>query len=180
MTALPKAYAWLSDVEQVPRTVAEGLKLLGTLEGAGAKNNPTILAWADEVGGNIDDVYKADSIPWCGLFAAVVCKRAGKDFPANALWALSWSAFGVPVDKPGLGDVLVFKREGGGHVGFYIGEDATAFHVLGGNQGDAVSITRVLKARLYAARRPRYTNTPAGVRPFRLANGGGAISTNEA
>lgn len=179
MSKIPAAYAWLADLEGIPRTIAEGVKLLGTIETPGGGNTAAILAWADEVGGNIDDVYKADSIPWCGLFAAVVAKRAGKTFPGNALWALSWSAFGVPVDKPGLGDVLVFKREGGGHVGFYVAEDAKAFHVLGGNQGDAVSITRILKARLYAARRPAYTVKPAAVRSY-VVKTGGALSTNEA
>src|SRR5688572_4140032 len=109
MTTLPKGYEWLAEVEGVQRTIAEGLKLHGIVEKPGSANNATIISWADEVGWKIDDVYKADSIPWCGLFAAVVCKRAGKHFPENALWALSWSAFGVPVDKPGLGDVLVFK-----------------------------------------------------------------------
>jgi cell wall-associated NlpC family hydrolase len=35
-----------------------------------------------------------------------------------------------------LGDVLVFRRGGGGHVALYVGEDEEAFHVLGGNQAD--------------------------------------------
>jgi hypothetical protein len=41
--------------------------------------------------------------------------------------------------------VLVFERPGGGHVGYYFGEDATAYHVLGGNQGDAVTIARIAR-----------------------------------
>jgi len=39
-------------------------------------------------------------------------------------------------------------------VGFYVGEDATHLHVLGGNQGDAVSITRIPKDRLSEMRWP--------------------------
>jgi hypothetical protein len=38
-------------------------------------------------------------------------------------------------------------RSGGGHVAFAVGEDATHFHVLGGNQGARVSIMRIEKAR---------------------------------
>jgi hypothetical protein len=50
----------------------------------------------------------------------------------------------------------VFKRAGGGHVGFYIGKDPDrqALHVLGGNQADQVSVTRIRRDRLFAARWP--------------------------
>lgn len=176
----PLKYAWLSDVAGLPRIIAEGGKLLDVVEGPGAVDAPVILAWAKEIGGAVADVYKADSIPWCGLFAAVVASRAGKQIPKNPLWALSWSAFGEPVDAPMLGDVLVFKRDGGGHVGFYIAEDATAYHVLGGNQGDRVCITRIAKGRLYAARRPEWASAaPVGRQRFSVASSG-SLSTNEA
>jgi hypothetical protein len=55
-----------------------------------------------------------------------------------------------------LGDVLAFVRNGGGHVGLYVDEDASAYHVLGGNQSDRVSITRV-----------------ASLLPFRLGSSAG-------
>ncbi|MCB1501364.1 MAG: TIGR02594 family protein [Bauldia sp.] len=175
---LPERYAWLAR-ETGPRMIVEALKLFGTLEAAGSRNNPTIVAWAKEVGGEVADLYKADSIPWCGLFLAVVAKRAGKVFPQHPLWALSWSAFGSKVTAAGLGDVLVFTRKGGGHVGLYVGEDAGAFHVLGGNQSDRVCITRVARSRLYAARRPLYRVQPDNVRPLHL-EASGALSLNEA
>ena len=50
--------------------------------------------------------------------------------------------------------MLVFTRPGGGHVGFYVGEDAAAYHILGGNQGDAVTIVRIVKSRYIARRWP--------------------------
>jgi uncharacterized protein (TIGR02594 family) len=175
---LPSRYAWLAR-EPGPKMIVEALKLYGTMEKPGAANNPTIVAWAKEVGGEVADVYKADSIPWCGLFMAVVVKRADKEIPKHPLWALSWSAFGAKVDVPALGDVLVFTRSGGGHVGLYVGEDASAFHVLGGNQSDRVCITRIAKTRLYAARRPLYRVQPTNVRPVHI-EGTGALSLNEA
>lgn len=110
---------------------------------------------------------------------AVVAKRAGKTPPEGPLWALNWRRFGVAAPAPALGDVLVFQRPAGGHVGLYVGEDAAAFHVLGGNQGDRVCILRVARGRLKAARRPAYATTPASVRPVRLALGG-ALSADEA
>jgi uncharacterized protein (TIGR02594 family) len=175
---LPSRYGWLAR-EPGPKMIVEALKLFGTLETPGSANNPTIIAWAKEVGGEVADVYKADSIPWCGLFIAVVARRAGKEIPAHPLWALSWSAFGAKSPAAALGDVLVFVRNGGGHVSLYVGEDASAFHVLGGNQSDRVCITRVAKNRLYAARRPLYRVQPANVRPIHL-EATGAMSLNEA
>jgi uncharacterized protein (TIGR02594 family) len=173
---LPMEYRWLEEIQQPPRMVVEALKLYGTLETPGARTNPTILAWAKEVG--LTRVYTADSIPWCGLFMAVVAKRAGKSWPSTPLWALSWSKFGERAGQPRLGDVLTFIRPGGGHVGLYIGEDRDAYHVLGGNQSDAVTITRIAKTRLQQARR-QYKVMPASAQPIVLA-GNGALSHNEA
>lgn len=174
--SLPSAYRWLTAVAPQPRMIAEALKLYGTAETSGAANNPAILAWASEVG--CAD-YRADATPWCGLFMAVVAQRAGKVVPAQPLWALDWRGFGSPSSAPALGDVLVFQRPGGGHVGLYIGEDASAFHVLGGNQGDSVCILRVGRDRLKAARRPAYAAMPASVRPMLLA-AAGELSGDEA
>lgn len=175
--ALPQQYRWLQTIGQLPRMVQEAISLFGTIETPGAGNNPTILAWAKETG--LDKVYTADAVPWCGLFMAVVAYRAGKFPPTSPLWALSWSKFGVEAGQPRLGDVLTFTRKGGGHVGLYIGEDKTAYHVLGGNQSDAVSFARIDKIRLYRVRRPAYKLRPETVRPFMLAAAGG-LSENEA
>jgi hypothetical protein len=83
------------------------------------------------------------------------------------------------VQSPGLGDVLVFTRNGGGHVGFYVAEDKDCYHVLGGNQSNSVTITRIAKSRCIAFRRPIYINTPASVKPY-LVGASGAISEDEA
>ena len=177
---LPPDYAWLSTLSPLPRMVAEGLALYGTTEVVGTGNNPEILAWAREA--DLAKVYTADAIAWCGLFAAITAKRAGKIAPDKPLWALNWANFGRPLragEEPSLGDVLTFKRDGGGHVGIYVGEDATAFHVLGGNQGDKVGFARIAKRRLNSVRRPIYQVQPATVRPFYLS-ATGALSTNEA
>ncbi len=175
-SALPAQYAWLAR-EPGPKMLVEAMALYGTLEAPGARDNPVILAWAREVG--LGKTYSHDSIPWCGLFMAVIAQRAGKPVVDSPLWALSWADFGAPAPKPMLGDVLTFKRNGGGHVALYVGEDATAFHCLGGNQSDSVCITRIAKSRLYRARRPPYNVQPANVRRVMLA-ASGKLSTNEA
>jgi len=176
MPTLPAAYAWLAD-EGAPRMLVEALALFGTVEGAGAADNPTILAWAKEVGVAAD--YTHDEIPWCGLFMAVVAKRAGKVPPSDPLWALNWRNFGRSVAAPMLGDVLIKTRAGGGHVTMYVGEDADTFHCLGGNQSDQVCIRRFPKELSWAFRRPTYVNQPANVRRVFLAPSG-VVSTKEA
>jgi uncharacterized protein (TIGR02594 family) len=175
MSKLPTQYAWLAQ-EPGPRMLVEALKLYGTTEKSGPGNNPVILAWAGECGIR---GYGADSIPWCGLFVAICAHRAGKPLPPNPLWARDWATWGEPSLKPALGDVLVFRRDSGGHVGLYVGEDGLAYHVLGGNQGDAVSIKRIAKNRLIAAQRLYSVGVPDNVRTLRLA-ASGALSRNEA
>lgn len=174
---LPVQYQWLAR-EPGPMAIIEALKLFGTLEEAGTKDNPTILAWAKEIG--VSGTYSHDSIPWCGLFMGVVMHRAGKEISHTPLWALSWADVGIDVGKAGpmLGDILTFKRDGGGHVTLYAGEDSTAYHCLGGNQSDKVCITRIAKSRLYRARRPKYITQPSNVRRIVL-QGNGALSKNE-
>lgn len=181
MMTYPKGYEWLGRLGQLPRTIMEGLKLVGVAEVVGRGSNKTIIGWRDELNqaGVAITGYSDDDIPWCGLFAAIVTHRAGKSPVTGPLWARNWATFGEKADHASLGDVLVFGRDGGGHVGFYIAEDASAYHVLGGNQSNKVCITRVAKARLLAARRPPYNVPPASVRPYRVS-GSGALSDNEA
>jgi uncharacterized protein (TIGR02594 family) len=189
---LPARYSYLAN-EPGPKMVLEALKLFGLTEGKGPANNPTIVLWAAEVAQANPTVYNKwatkfyseDSIAWCGLFMAICAVRSAGGKPERLppdkyLSALSWAKWGKPVPKTGamLGDVLTFQREGGGHVGLYVGEDADCFHVLGGNQSDAVTITRILKSRLFSVARPAYTVQPDNVRKIKFEVGG-PVSINE-
>ena len=184
MQTLPDQYKWLQN-EGAPKMLVEALKLYGVIETPGKGSNPVINAWAKEVGGNVADVYTADEIPWCGLLTAVCAKRSGYPLPKDPLWALNWGTFGDKQCEPMLGDVLVFVRKtstgaAAGHVAIYVGEDATAYHTLGGNQSDMVCITRMPKTRLYAIRRPHFkVAQPFNVRKVMLS-AKGALSTTEA
>lgn len=179
--ALPKQFSWLAK-EDGPRILREALKTYGTAETPGPGSNPSILAWAKATG--LDRAYRSDATAWCGLWMAYVALQAGWEPPLNPLSARSWLNFGTPQITPALGDILVFWRERRtgykGHVGIYVGEDAQAYYVLGGNQSDMVSIRRISKARLLGARRCRWRiNQPLNVRPVQLTLGG-ALSSNEA
>jgi uncharacterized protein (TIGR02594 family) len=187
---LPAAYQWVQEsVTRAgghPRLVVEALKEYGVKEGAGSKDNPTIIAWAREAG--IPN-YLHDEEAWCGLFMALIIKRADKGpIVSQPLWALNWLGYGERIATTAgaiFGDVLVFERRNavgtviGGHVGLYIGEDRVAFHVLGGNTSDSVSIARIDKRRLKGICRPPYrTGIPSNCHPVLLAPEG-ALSTNE-
>lgn len=176
---LPAHYAYLAN-EPDPCILKEALKCYGVKETQGPGNTPEIMRWASIIGDKVDKVYTADSIPWCGLFMAYVAKRSGCELPASPLWARAWASWGQQAVTPKLGDVLVFGRGGGGgHVGLYVAESVSYFHVLGGNQGDAVSIVLVRKARLLASRRTEGSTAP-NVRRIRLTTAGAPVSVNEA
>lgn len=182
---LPKNYEFLLK-PGMPRMIQEAVKLYGIVETPGSKNNSTILAWAKEVGGKVSTDYVADSIPWCGLFMAVVAKRADYEPPKDPLWALNWGTFGQWTKKgpkpnaPALGDILVFTRNGGGHVALYVGEDSTHYHILGGNQTDQVNVTRRLKSSLYTSRRPNWrVGQPSTVKTVVLSPKGAPVASKE-
>jgi uncharacterized protein (TIGR02594 family) len=180
--AIATKVASLSIKSRDPTWLAAARRKLGTREGPGPANNPTILGWAKRLGTKVlGIIYNADDVPWCGVFAAQCLDEAGIASPTFAVRARSWADWEANLRPERLapGAVLVFKREGGGHVGFYVGEDGTSYHVLGGNQDDAVSIARIAKARLVASRWPRGVPVIGG--PVRLSERASEpLSRNEA
>jgi uncharacterized protein (TIGR02594 family) len=197
---VPPMWSWLLSLEGRPKIISEALKEYGTLEGTGTLNNKKIINWADEVAqchpttytNWAADWYNADSVPWCGLFMAVIaCRAANSDLtrmpPPNYLSSLAWAAFGKTVDwKTSLnniwmGDVAIFVREGGGHVASVVGvsKDGQYIVCLGGNQDDKVDIKMISASRLYAVRRPPYHVRPISARHFRINSSGINVSTNE-
>lgn len=180
MVNLPEKYRFLNALDPLPRMVREAVMLFGTREQPGPGDNPVIMRWVIELGDPaVKRVYTADAVPWCGLFMAIVARRAAKNPVDQPLWALNWGRFGSAVGQPMLGDVLTFVRPEGGHVAIYIGESAKSYHVLGGNQADQVCFTEIAKTRLRSARRPAYRNQPATVKPYILGTSG-IFSANEA
>ncbi|WPU91783.1 TIGR02594 family protein [Mucilaginibacter sabulilitoris] len=177
---LPDKYAWLNN-EGAPRQLVEALMHYGVLEHPGKGSNPDIAAWAKEVG--VSGWYTDDDIPWCGLFVGVVMKRVGYGFNANQLLAAKeWVKWGADrsIGKAKLWDILVFQRDGGGHVGFYVGENDHAYLVYGGNQSNAVGFAWIDKGRCIGVRYPLYKiGEPANVRKIVLSETG-ELSTNEA
>jgi uncharacterized protein (TIGR02594 family) len=102
----------------------------------------------------------------------------------NPAGARNWLNFGVPLPRPAVGSVVVFWRGSksgwSGHVGFVIGRDAKDnLMVLGGNQGDMVSIKPFGRDRVLGYRWPANTRLPENY-DLPLLKSDGRVSTNEA
>ena len=143
-------------------------------------NNPKILQWAKLIGNPIDSDYNADSIPWCGLFVSYVFSQVGITGVDQPLWAKSWANFGLKLSEPAFGCVIVFSRQGGGHVGFYLGENSDYYFVLGGNQSDSVSVTQIAKGRAIAYRWPPNMEKFLKRGRVKTSVAGAKVSVNEA
>lgn len=176
---LPSKFQWI-EKETQPKVLVEALRHYGQLEHVGKGSNPNIMQWAKEVG--VTGFYRDDDIPWCGLFVGVVLQRCGYKPPAKllSLGARNYATFGVKVlkGKECLFDIVVFTREGGGHVGFVVGENKDNYLVYGGNQGNAVGFAWIAKSRCLAIRRPAYkTFVPKRIPQLSFD---GQVSKNEA
>lgn len=118
--------------------------------------------------------------PWCGGILADWMQQAGIAFPKTFYRAKSWLEWGQFLGAPAVGAVVIFDRKGGGHVGIVVGRNSAGYLlVLGGNQGDAVSIAPFDPSRVLGYRWPadRLAPDPA---PLPVYAVGGPLSTNEA
>ncbi len=155
--------------------------LIGTKEKPGSGSNEAIIDWAENL--SLLD-YDDDDIPWCGLFVAhcIGSQLPEEVLPTNPLGARRWQKFGREI-LPQVGAVMVFWRGSKdgwkGHVGLYWAEDDKAYHILGGNQSNSVSITRINKDRLLTARWPETGLSPEGKKRIAQADGK-LLSVNEA
>jgi uncharacterized protein (TIGR02594 family) len=162
--------------------VIEGLKWLNLHEAPGAADNPEILEWARQEGGQIAKEFKHDEIPWCSLFANMVLTKVGIR-GTKTLWALDWDKWGEKLSGPAVGAFAPMKRDGGGHIAIVVGRDArNNLMCLGGNQSDSVSIIPFPAARPLSFRWPVGAALPlkVGLKYLPLMKSEAPVSTREA
>lgn len=148
---------------------------IGLREVQGAPTAPRIAQWLRDLRAWWTD----DETPWCGTACAAWMRAAGIAPPAAWYRALEWVSWGQPLSAPLLGCVVVFERQGGGHVGLVAGQDTSGrLLVLGGNQGNAVSVAPFEQSRVLAYRWPA-GSTAAQLSPPVFASAA-ASSRNEA
>ena len=135
---------------------------IGLREVKGGQHAPEIVQfWKDIKRSGIKD----DETPWCAAFVGAMLERAGIR-SSRFESAKSYLEWGVAIAEPCLGCIVVFTRDGGGHVGFVVGTDkAGNLLVLGGNQGDAVNIKTFPRSRVSGYRMPStaFERTPLAV-----------------
>lgn len=95
-----------------------------------------------------------DSVSWCAAFVSWSIEQCGI-LSARSPRAKDYLTYGIKLEKPKLGCICVFSRDGGGHVGFYLGETEDKIKLLGGNQADAVCISYYSKVNLLGYRWPK-------------------------
>lgn len=154
----------------------EAYKYIGQHEIKGAKTNSFIAIWLKL----LNAAWYDDETPWCGTFVAHCVKSANLPIPKNWMRARDWLTIGTTILKPCVGAIVVFSRDGGGHVGFVVGLDKYGnLMVLGGNQGDCVRISAFSFDRVIGYRWPSKWPKPERYR-LPILNGDGTLSKNEA
>jgi uncharacterized protein (TIGR02594 family) len=125
-------------------------RFLGMRELPGGQDHPFI-QWCLSLCGFGDDEH--DEVPWCSAWVHGIAFIHGLRSSGSAS-ARSWLAVGheVAPERAREGDVVIFKRGAGpqpgrevlkapGHVAFFVEWVPGGFvRVLGGNQGDKVSL----------------------------------------
>lgn len=163
-----------------PNWLLEAYQALGVAEVPGVKTSPVIARWLRR----LNAWWFEDETPWCGVFVAHCLARFDFAVPQYWMRARAWLDWGIPLMRPVVGCVVVFERTGGGHVGFVVGQDANGrLLVLGGNQGNKVSIAPFDRSRVLGYRWTDSQKSPApplfeGELPVLAANG--LSSVNEA
>ena len=138
-------------------------RFVGMREIPGEKDNPFI-QWSLTLCGFPSDVH--DEIPNCSAFANAIAWLLRLPRSKSAM-ARSWLQVGLPISlhlAAAGSDVVILKRGKGeqpgpeviaapGHVGFFSALEGGDVLVLGGNQGDAVSIARFPVTSILGIRR---------------------------
>ena len=121
-----------------------------------------------EVGGNNRGPYVRaylngrEDLPWCAGFVSYCVKEAGYKAPYT-LRAKNYLGYGRRVNNPKPGDIIVFTRAGGGHVGIIETVSNGKITTIEGNTGSYPS----------KVKRITYTGTPKNLVGYvRLAKGG--------
>lgn len=152
-------------------------KEIGTWEWAGADHNPAVLAYFAGAGhAGIDN----DEVPWCAAFVGAVLAELGIQ-NTGSLLARSYLKWGEPVDLKDVvpGDVVVISRGSSswqGHVGFVAKIDATHVHILGGNQGNQVNISKYDRDRVLGYRRAKQPRRAVTESKAVQTSGAGALT----
>lgn len=152
---------------QIPSTSPAWLVVAMTFEGMKEIKGPQTAPFISKMLQRLKSAWKDDETAWCGTFIAGVLDEtnvrygrgiAGK--PGLLLWPKHWYralAYADPQYGTHLspkqyrpGAICAKTRKGGGHVFFYLGENATHIYGIGGNTSDSVKAAWYPKSEIQA------------------------------
>ena len=120
-------------------------RYLGVTEIPGPRHAQAIINWLER----LRAWWRDDETPWCGVFVANCLAEIGIPVPKYWMRAREWLGYGQRLIRPVPGCIVVFSRNGGGHVGFVAGETPDGrLVVLGGNQGNKVCYAPFERSRI--------------------------------
>ena len=136
----------------VPEWYIIAKKELFTKEIKGTEHNPRIIEYHQST--NLKAT--SDEVAWCSSFANWCVQTSGSVGTQSAA-ARSWLKWGKVLKEPVIGCIVVLKRGNStwqGHVGFYAGKEPNTPYIklLGGNQGNSVSIANYHENRVLGYR----------------------------
>lgn len=129
----------------VPRYLEIAENDIGVAEFKGARHHPRILEYHSNTG-----KWTRDEVPYCGSAIETWLIESGfEGLGRKGALARSWMKWGIPVDVPMRGDIVVLRRRrrgpdartgsrGGYHVALYDRGSKGRIRLLGANQSDAV------------------------------------------
>lgn len=129
------------------------MKELGQTEIVGKADNPRIIEYLKAVDIN-DEITLHDEIAWCSAFVNWCIQQAGGKGTRQAA-ARSWLNWGKSVEKPEVGDIVIFRRPPSkwmGHVGFVYEVGPLGYKVLGGNQSNQVCLKNYSSSKVLGFR----------------------------
>lgn len=133
---------------------------LGVKEYRGSADNQAVVKYLESVDALSQSAQRNDETPWCSAFVNWVMEQAGIQGTESAA-ARSWLSWGIPVDEPQEGCVVILSRGNPngwqGHVGFFVDKtrkSAPYIRLLGGNQRDQVSVASYDADRVLGYRMP--------------------------
>ena len=141
--------------DETKKTTTKPFDLAQKMVGvSGTADHGVLTQFLSKIGGqNIDPA----TTPWCAAWANSVLRASGYSGTGSAA-ARSFLNYGTATSEPQQGDIVVLSRGADpskGHVGFYAGPGDTpgTIKILGGNQGNAVSIAQFPAANVLGFRR---------------------------
>jgi uncharacterized protein (TIGR02594 family) len=139
----------------------------GVREVAGAGDAAAVCGYFREAG---HSEIQHDATPWCAAFVGAMLKRAAIA-GTGSLMARSYLSWGEAIDEARSGAVVVMSRgddANAGHVGMFVGAAGKRIFLLGGNQGDAVSVEAFDVSRVLGYRWPSHVEAAHAAAPGSL------------